>query len=141
MSMNFGPMEILVILVVALVLFGPSKLPELGKSLGKGIREFKRGTQGLKDELEISLKDERPAAAPAPQVVQPQTAQQVVYTAAPQVVADEAAVAQAATTPPVTPAPAEAPLRAADLAVNPVVSPAEIVVVGAPNPSEGQHRA
>ncbi|MFC6617950.1 twin-arginine translocase TatA/TatE family subunit [Deinococcus radiophilus] len=46
--MNLGPGEILLILVAALILFGPAKLPELGKSLGKGIREFRRGTQALK---------------------------------------------------------------------------------------------
>ncbi|PYE53388.1 Sec-independent protein translocase subunit TatA/TatB [Deinococcus yavapaiensis] len=55
---GLGPMEIIVILVVALVIFGPKKLPELGKSLGQGIREFRRGTSGLKEELESSFKDE-----------------------------------------------------------------------------------
>ena len=40
---NIGPMEILVVLIIALVVFGPKRLPELGKSLGKGISEF-RGT-------------------------------------------------------------------------------------------------
>src|SRR4051812_4377528 len=38
---NIGPMEILIVLIIALVLFGPKRLPELGKSLGKGISEFK----------------------------------------------------------------------------------------------------
>ncbi len=38
---NIGPMEILVVLIIALIVFGPKRLPELGKSLGKGIREFK----------------------------------------------------------------------------------------------------
>lgn len=40
---NLGFSEIMMIAVIALVLFGPSKLPELGKSLGKSISEFKRG--------------------------------------------------------------------------------------------------
>jgi sec-independent protein translocase protein TatA len=40
---NIGPMEIVVVLIIALVVFGPKRLPELGKSLGKGIQEF-RGT-------------------------------------------------------------------------------------------------
>jgi sec-independent protein translocase protein TatA len=39
--MRIGPTELLLILAIALLLFGPSKLPELGKSLGKAIREFK----------------------------------------------------------------------------------------------------
>jgi sec-independent protein translocase protein TatA len=40
---NIGPLEIVVVLIIALVVFGPKRLPELGKSLGKGIHEF-RGT-------------------------------------------------------------------------------------------------
>jgi sec-independent protein translocase protein TatA len=42
---NIGPMEIAIVLIIALVVFGPKRLPELGKSLGKGVREFK-GTIG-----------------------------------------------------------------------------------------------
>ena len=38
---NIGPMELIVVLVIALVVLGPKKLPEIGKSLGKGMREFK----------------------------------------------------------------------------------------------------
>jgi sec-independent protein translocase protein TatA len=38
---NVGPLEIGVVLVIILVVFGPKRLPELGKSMGKGIREFK----------------------------------------------------------------------------------------------------
>ena len=41
-----GPMEIAVILVVALVIFGPKRLPELGKSLGSGMRSFKDSVTG-----------------------------------------------------------------------------------------------
>jgi sec-independent protein translocase protein TatA len=43
---NIGPMEIIVVLIIALVVFGPKKLPELGKSLGKGINEFKGSITG-----------------------------------------------------------------------------------------------
>ena len=38
---NIGPMEIAIVLVIVLVVFGPRRLPELGKSMGEGIREFK----------------------------------------------------------------------------------------------------
>ena len=38
---SVGPMEIAIVLIIALVIFGPKRVPELGKSLGKGIREFK----------------------------------------------------------------------------------------------------
>jgi sec-independent protein translocase protein TatA len=50
MMPNVGPMEILLVLIVALVVFGPKKLPDLGHSLGKGIREFKGSVTGETDE-------------------------------------------------------------------------------------------
>jgi len=46
---SIGPLELAVILVVALVVFGPKRLPELGKSMGKGIREFK-GSLSMDDD-------------------------------------------------------------------------------------------
>ena len=49
---NIGPMEIAIVLIIALVIFGPSKLPELGKSAGKGFREFKDSITGDHDEDE-----------------------------------------------------------------------------------------
>ena len=64
--MNLGMPEILVILLVALLIFGPRKLPELGRSLGQSSREFTRGAQGIREELEksIEVQDEpKPAAA------------------------------------------------------------------------------
>ena len=51
---NIGPLEIAIVLVIALVVFGPKRLPELGKSMGKGIREFKGS-------LSTDEKDEIPA--------------------------------------------------------------------------------
>ncbi len=44
---NLGFPEMLVILVIALIVFGPGKLPEIGKSLGKGIAEFKKASNDL----------------------------------------------------------------------------------------------
>jgi sec-independent protein translocase protein TatA len=52
MMPNIGPLEIAVVLVIALVVFGPKRLPELGKSMGKGIREFK-GSLSMDDKDEI----------------------------------------------------------------------------------------
>jgi sec-independent protein translocase protein TatA len=56
---NIGPLEIIVVLIIALIVFGPKRLPELGRSLGKGIREF-RGSLGGE-----SGDDEPPASPPA----------------------------------------------------------------------------
>ena len=57
---NIGPMEIALVLVIALVVFGPKRLPELGKSMGKGIREFK-GSLTLDDDDEVPADRERRA--------------------------------------------------------------------------------
>jgi sec-independent protein translocase protein TatA len=43
---GIGPMELIVVLVIALIVFGPKKLPDLGRSLGSGMREFKNSVTG-----------------------------------------------------------------------------------------------
>jgi sec-independent protein translocase protein TatA len=48
---NIGPMELIVVLVIALVVFGPKRLPELGKTLGTGLREFKDSMTARHEEL------------------------------------------------------------------------------------------
>jgi len=55
---NVGPMELIVILAIALIVLGPKKLPEVGKSLGKGMREFKDSLAGETDQRD---EEERPA--------------------------------------------------------------------------------
>ncbi len=54
---SVGTPEILLILVIALLLFGPQKLPELGKSLGRAIREFKKASQELQETIEREVED------------------------------------------------------------------------------------
>jgi sec-independent protein translocase protein TatA len=49
---QIGMQEIILILFILLLLFGAKRLPELGQSLGKGIREFKRGVSEIKEDLE-----------------------------------------------------------------------------------------
>ena len=46
---NVGPLEIGLVLVIALIVFGPKRLPELGQSLGRGIREFKGSLSGVNE--------------------------------------------------------------------------------------------
>lgn len=55
---NLGPTELIIILVIALVIFGPGKLPDLGKALGKSINEFKKASNGVKKEIDEALKEE-----------------------------------------------------------------------------------
>ena len=71
-----GMPEMVVIAVIALIIFGPRKLPELGKSLGKSIAEFKRASNELKNTLEDEIRTEElqearksaqvPPSAPVP---------------------------------------------------------------------------
>ncbi len=49
--MSIGPMEIIIVLAIALLVMGPSKLPSVGRSLGKGIREFRHAAETAKTEL------------------------------------------------------------------------------------------
>ncbi len=48
---DLGPSEILLLMILALILFGPSKLPELGRSLGEALREFREASQGRSAQL------------------------------------------------------------------------------------------
>jgi sec-independent protein translocase protein TatA len=64
-----GPLELLVILAVALIVLGPARLPEAARSVGRGMRELKESLQGSDDEDDPyadELDDERPAAKPVP---------------------------------------------------------------------------
>ena len=54
---NFGPMELFIILVIVLVLFGARRVPEIGASLGKGIREFKRSINDVQRQVTESDDD------------------------------------------------------------------------------------
>ena len=65
-----GTTELLVIAVVALILFGPRKLPEIGRTVGRGIAEFKRASDDFKRtwEYEVEVEQRKPATDPAPAV-------------------------------------------------------------------------
>jgi TatA/E family protein of Tat protein translocase len=53
---SLGLPELLLILAVALLVFGPKKLPEVGRSLGKAMREFKKSTEEIKDKFEEQIR-------------------------------------------------------------------------------------
>ncbi len=62
---SLGPAEILVVLVVALLVFGPNKMPEIAKQVGKGFREFRRVQQHLKSELrDVVAEFDSPSSSP-----------------------------------------------------------------------------
>jgi len=84
---SIGMPELIIIFVIALIIFGPRKLPELGRSLGKSLSEFKRASNELKSTLEEEIKIEE----------QQQKAE----------AARTAAAAPAVSEPPATPVPAE----------------------------------
>ena len=72
----FGPIgmpELIVIMVIALIIFGPRKLPELGKSLGRSINEFKKASNELRSTLEdeIRVEEQRDRASAAPPATPP----------------------------------------------------------------------
>jgi len=61
---NIGPWELVLVLVIALIIFGPGKLPEVAKSVGKGINEFKRASNEVKQQVKdaVNLDDDEKKA-------------------------------------------------------------------------------
>ena len=61
---NVGPMEIIIVLVIALLVLGPKRLPEMGKSVGRGMREFKNAlTMGDDDDDDEVIETKKPESA------------------------------------------------------------------------------
>ena len=59
---SIGPMELIIVLVIALVIFGPKRLPDLGRSVGDGMREFKQSVTGRHDNDELpEAREPKPA--------------------------------------------------------------------------------
>lgn len=58
MFSNIGFPGLLLILIVALVIFGPNKLPEIGRAFGKSLREFKKATDGIADDIKQEIKED-----------------------------------------------------------------------------------
>lgn len=79
MFAGFGPTELIIVLVIVLLIFGPKRLPGLGRSLGSGMREFKDSITGKDDDDERPEDEERrpaaalerPASEPAAPAAQP----------------------------------------------------------------------
>jgi sec-independent protein translocase protein TatA len=84
---SLGMPELIVIFVIALIVFGPRKLPELGRSLGRGINEFKKATSSLQSTLEdeVRAEEQRDQAAKAPSPAPPPVVTVQTEEAAPKV--------------------------------------------------------
>jgi len=80
----FGGWEIVLILAVVLLLFGAKKLPELAKGLGTGIKEFKKATREVTDEIQNAGNDTTPPTPKAPVNTTAQSQSQPVTPATPQ---------------------------------------------------------
>jgi sec-independent protein translocase protein TatA len=74
---NVGPLEIAVVLIIVLIIFGPKRLPELGQSMGRGIREFKNSLSGDKDKDSPEEQRRELEASQQVQASQPQPPQPV----------------------------------------------------------------
>lgn len=84
--LNIGPQELLIILVIALLVVGPQRLPELGRSIGRGLRELRKAQDEVKRTISVNLDDEQPngsarsrsadraAPGPAPEATSPPAA-------------------------------------------------------------------
>jgi TatA/E family protein of Tat protein translocase len=130
---NIGPVELIIILVIALLILGPGRLPDVGSALGKSIREFRKAASDVQESVSLDAPPAAPAApasqaaAPAP-VVQPTPNQSpdvpapntLAAAAVPNVLTDPSPTADAAA--PADAAPADA--APADAAPEPAaVSP------------------
>lgn len=122
---NIGPVELIIILVIALLILGPGRLPDVGSALGKSIREFRKAATDVQDSVKLDAAPTTPAppvtpAAPAPNTLGQAAAPNVLAT--PAVATEPPAVA---TEPPAASpaAPAEPVIAAAEPAAVPEAEP------------------
>jgi sec-independent protein translocase protein TatA len=83
----FQPLHLIVILAIALIFFGPGKLPELGAGLGKGIREFKKAMADASKELDTAKETPKEIASPATMEMKQETAPKEIKEAGKETVA------------------------------------------------------
>ena len=118
-SSLFSPTHLVILLAVALLLFGAKRLPEIGRSLGVGMREFKDSVTGIQDATRLDAPSELPppaatAVAPAVEVVPP-----------PAAVPAEPVVAAPVVAAPVVAVPVVAPVAPEPAAAEPVAAEPE----------------
>jgi len=76
---NLGMTELIVIFIIALLVFGPKKLPDLGKALGRGIAEFRKASEELREgiQTELARGEEEPSSPPQAEAEKPSEAKPV----------------------------------------------------------------
>jgi sec-independent protein translocase protein TatA len=79
MGLPFHPLWLVLILAIVLIIFGPGKLPELGGAVGRGIREFRKASSEITDEVRSSI-DRRPEPSPPSSTVTKATADDAAET-------------------------------------------------------------
>ena len=121
MPFNIGPVELIVVLIIALIVVGPGKLPDVGSALGKSIREFRKASTDVKEATSLDAAPAAPAQPAPAQTSAVETAQ------ATPIAAPVTPIAAAVAVPPVAPAAVEpAPVlrEAAPVPAVPEVAPA-----------------
>ncbi len=72
MPFNIGPFELLLVLILALLILGPGKLPEVGNALGRTIREFRKASTDVEELLRVDDRAAKPVSASAARADQPE---------------------------------------------------------------------
>lgn len=85
---NIGPVELIIVLVIALLVLGPGKLPEVGSAFGKTIREFKKASSDITDSTSLTTAPATPAAPAAPPVAATPVPNTLTQATAPNTLAD-----------------------------------------------------
>ncbi len=104
---DIGPMEVILVLAIALLVLGPSKLPEIGKSLGSSIREFRKAATDVQDSVRLDAQPAQPPVAPVQQPVAPAPAPAAAATPVSQAAQQPVAPAPQGQEPPQSPGPSE----------------------------------
>ena len=97
---NIGPGELILILVIALVIIGPGRLPDVGAALGKSIREFRKASTDIQESVKVDVDTSPLPATPAPSATAPAAPAAAVAAAVAAQPADPAQPAAPATTAP-----------------------------------------
>ena len=101
---NIGAPELIIILVIALLILGPGKLPEVGSSLGKSIREFRKASTDIQESVKVDVNTSPLPATPAPVATAPAAPAAAVAAAVAATAPAEAAPATAPAAPAAAPA-------------------------------------